>query len=70
MANHISYVPDIEKNLAVKCHECGAERLEAFQCSCGKKFCRNCSPSAFEQEDYGETVQVTCPDCGAVTLFV
>jgi DNA-directed RNA polymerase subunit RPC12/RpoP len=70
MLNSISYVPDIEKNLTVKCLECGSERIEAFQCSCGKKFCRGCNPNSFEQEEFGDTLQVTCPSCGAITLFV
>lgn len=71
MANHISYVPDIDKHLTVKCLECGSERIEAFQCSCGRKFCRSCSPESFKQdEEFGDTVEVTCPACGAITLFV
>ena len=70
MAHHINYVPDIEKDLTVKCIGCQSERIEAFQCTCGKAFCRNCYPDSFVQEEFGDTVEVTCPECGAVTLFV
>ena len=70
MSNTISYVPDIEKDITVECLGCGSERIEAFQCECGKKFCRSCEPDAFEQEEFGDTLTVTCPNCGATTLFV
>ena len=59
-----------EKDLTVKCIGCQSERIEAFQCTCGKSFCRNCYPDSFVQEEFGDTVEVTCPECGAVTLFV
>ena len=70
MSNAISYIPNIEKSLTVHCLECGAERIEAFQCTCGKTFCRSCNPNSFEQEEFGDTLYVTCPSCGSKTLFV
>lgn len=70
MSNTISYIPDVGKNLFVHCLGCGAERIEAFQCSCGKKFCRSCNPNSFRLDEFGDTLYVTCPNCGAETLFV
>ena len=69
--NHIAYIPEVlHSNFTVSCRECGAERLEAFMCTCGRKFCRSCSPTSFQQDEFGDTLHVTCPNCGAETLFV
>ena len=70
MGNTISYIPGIEKTITVHCLHCGSERIEAFQCTCGRKFCRSCSPSSFEQDEFGDILHVTCPSCSAKTLFV
>lgn len=70
MPNKINYVPHDKDNLTMVCLECGDERIEAFQCDCGKKFCRSCHPDAFEQDEFGYTGLVTCPNCGATVMFV
>ena len=68
--NSVSYIPEVLNSVTVHCHECGAERIEAFQCTCGKKFCRSCNPDSFEQEEFGDTLHVTCPSCGTENLFI
>lgn len=70
--NKINYIPHDEKCFTMRCLECGDERIEAFQCDCGKKFCRNCHPDSFVYDDeFGcYTGLVTCPTCGATTVFV
>lgn len=70
MPNRINYVPHNQGDLMMHCLECGAERFEAFQCTCGKKFCKSCSPDSFEKDEFGFTGMVTCPKCGAITMFV
>lgn len=70
MANTINYIPEVQQNLIVKCLNCGAERIWAFQCSCGKKFCSSCHPDAFKQEEFSDILNVTCPKCGTTILFV
>lgn len=70
MKNYIAYIPEVlHSNFTVYCRECGAERIAAFQCTCGRKFCRSCSPNSFQQDEFEDVIQVTCPDCGATTLF-
>ena len=66
----IAYIPGTQNNLLVRCLRCGIKRVAAYQCSCGRKFCKNCEPQAFSQEEESDIVEVTCPDCGAKTLFV
>ena len=70
MLNKINYVPHDKNNLTMVCLECGDERIEAFQCDCGKKFCRSCCPDAFELGDFGDSLYVTCPSCKAEMLFI
>lgn len=70
MTNRITYVSHNEANLTMQCLECGDERIEAFQCDCGKKFCRSCHPDAFEKDEFGYTGLVTCPDCGTKNMFL
>ena len=68
--SEITYVPGTQNNLLVRCLGCGIKRVVAYQCSCGRKFCKNCEPQAFNQEEESDIIEVTCPDCGTKTLFV
>ena len=66
----ISYIPNTQNNLLVECLGCGEKRVAAYQCNCGKKFCKNCEPNAFSKEEESDIFEVVCPNCGARTLFV
>ena len=66
----INYIPGTADNLVVKCLGCGDKRVAAYQCTCGEKFCKTCHPESFSEEDDSDILEITCPKCGAKTLFV
>ena len=66
----IAYIPGTQNNLLVRCLGCGIKRVAAYQCSCGRKFCKNYEPQAFSQEEESDINELTSPNCGAKTLFV
>lgn len=65
----INYVPHDKTDMFMLCLNCRSERIEAFQCSCGNKFCRSCIPEAFEQDNFGYTGLVECPNCKTQVYF-
>ena len=61
--------PAVDGEICPSCH--GKKTWNIFECSCGEIFCEHCHPESVGiNDDTGETIEVTCPHCGASTLFV
>ena len=53
-----------------KCPICSKTSWKVFKCDCGEVFCIHCHPQNIITDQESECIEVTCPKCKTMGLFV
>jgi hypothetical protein len=59
---------EISSDKCTKCPTCGKPSWYVMECNCGHIFCKNCTTAKNEPDV--ESIELECPKCGEVKLYV